>query len=219
MRRYALAILGAGNMAEAIVRGLLAGGGVTPDRVVATNRTPARRAYWADAVGVATTADNREAAGHADVVLLGVKPQMCRPVLAEVADVVADDVVIVSIMAGVTAATLDALLGRATAGGSCGRCRTRRSSSGRPAWSRSPRGRGPTAADLATAASLFAPAAAVVEVDESKLSTPSPPSAGPARPTSSSSSNRWSPPASRSGSRRRKAHQLATQTALGAAAR
>lgn len=161
--RYALGIIGAGNMAEAIVRGVLAGGGLRPDEVLATARTPERRAYLADALGVTVTAENRAAAGACDTLMLGVKPQVAKAVLAEVAGAVPVATLVVSIMAGLSAATIDAALG-----GGFRVVRTMPNTpvlvgAGMVAVARGPHA---TDDDVAVVRGLFAPAAAVVEVAE-----------------------------------------------------
>ena len=211
--RYALGIIGAGNMAEAIVRGVLAGGGLTAGQVVATARTPERRAYLADRLDVAVTADNREAASGCDTLMLGVKPQVARGVLAEVAGAVAAPTLVVSIMAGLSAATIDAALG--------GGHRVVRTMPNTPVLVGAgmvavARGERATDADVATVRALFAPAAVVVEVAEPMLDAVVAVSgSGPAyffylveQMTAAGVSLGLSAD---------QAHQLATQTALGAA--
>ncbi len=95
-----LAFLGAGQMAEALIGGLLAAGLCEPDAVMATDVSPARLNLMKQRFGVRTGADNCEAAGWAEVVILAVKPQAIAPVLADLKRVWRDPLVI-SIAAGV----------------------------------------------------------------------------------------------------------------------
>ena len=97
-----LLTLGAGNMAEAIVRGL-------PDDVTVTavDPSPERRAVF-DGLGATTAGAISELAADADVVMLAVKPQVAAGAVPAVAG---GDALVVSIMAGVTTATIDGLLG------------------------------------------------------------------------------------------------------------
>ena len=94
-----LAFLGAGQMAEALIGGLLAAGLCEPDAVMATDVSPARLNVMKQRFGVRTGNDNREAAGWAEVVILAVKPQAIAPVLADLKAAWRDPLVI-SIAAG-----------------------------------------------------------------------------------------------------------------------
>lgn len=110
-----IAMLGAGSMGRAILSGLLAPG-VQVAGIRVTNRSAARAASLAGAPGVTayateTRADaNRLAVEGAQVVLVAVKPAMVRDLLAEIADSLAPGTVVVSVAAGVTAATMESLL-------------------------------------------------------------------------------------------------------------
>lgn len=110
-----IAMLGAGSMGRAILSGLLAPG-VQVAGIRVTNRSAARAASLAGAPGLTayateTRADaNRLAVEGAQVVLVAVKPAMVRDLLAEIADSLAPGTVVVSVAAGVTAATMESLL-------------------------------------------------------------------------------------------------------------
>jgi pyrroline-5-carboxylate reductase len=101
-----LAVLGAGNMAEALLRGALAAGLFGPDRVTASDPSPDRRQVF-EAMRCMVTADNREAVKAADVVVLAVKPQQLPGVLAGVGELAAGKLVI-SIVAGAPASKIAA---------------------------------------------------------------------------------------------------------------
>jgi pyrroline-5-carboxylate reductase len=68
------AFIGGGNMGGALIRGLIARG-LAPTRISVGEAVQARRIQLAAELGVHVTADNREAAAGADVVVLAVKPQ------------------------------------------------------------------------------------------------------------------------------------------------
>jgi len=110
-----IAMLGAGSMGRAILSGLLAPG-VQVAGIRVTNRSEAKAAELAGTPGVTayateTEADaNRLAVDGAQVVLVAVKPAMVRDLLAEIADSLAPGTVVVSVAAGVTAATMESLL-------------------------------------------------------------------------------------------------------------
>jgi pyrroline-5-carboxylate reductase len=107
-----LSFIGAGNMAEAMIRGLVRGGHFAAADVMASAPRGERRAELAEKFGIAVTADNREAAG-AGIVVLSVKPQILGRVLDEIADVLDGDTLVISIAAGVPVV---AIQGRLAAG-------------------------------------------------------------------------------------------------------
>ena len=100
--------VGAGNMAEAILQGLL-GAGLSADQLIASDPDAAQRERLASALGVRTTDSNAEVAELAEVVVLAVKPAHLE---AACADLPRDGgPLFVSIAAGVRLATLRRLLG------------------------------------------------------------------------------------------------------------
>jgi pyrroline-5-carboxylate reductase len=108
--RYRLGLIGAGNMAEAIVRGVLSAGLMTAAEIAAADPVPARRELFATALGVPCGEDNAAVAGDSETVLLAVKPQHVREVVGGLADRITERQRVVSIMAGVSTASLEALL-------------------------------------------------------------------------------------------------------------
>jgi pyrroline-5-carboxylate reductase len=106
-----IAFVGGGNMAEALVKGLIASG-VAPKSIrVAEPRAPRRRELSAR-FGVRTSGSNLDVVEQAGIVVLAVKPQTMSEVLAELEPVVGREKLVISIVAGVSLATLEKRLGR-----------------------------------------------------------------------------------------------------------
>jgi len=111
-----IAILGAGSMGGAILRGLVAAG-LTGGGVTATNRSIAKAAELADLEGVTSVAleaapdGNTAAVSAADIILVGVKPAMVPDLLDEIAPHLRPGAVVVSLAAGVTLDTFATHLG------------------------------------------------------------------------------------------------------------
>lgn len=106
-----LAIIGGGNMGEALVSGLLADGVATSPGLWVTDIEGDRLAALRQRYAVRTGRDNGEAASWADVVVLAVKPQMMDQVLDELKDRIAEHALIISIAAGIQLARIAARLG------------------------------------------------------------------------------------------------------------
>ncbi len=110
MADYQLGVIGAGNMAEAILRGAISASLIDPGSVIASDPSPARREVCAK-LGVAATADN-DAPAACPRVLLAVKPQAMAAVLEGIAAAVSPDATVVSIAAGITTGFIAERLGR-----------------------------------------------------------------------------------------------------------
>jgi pyrroline-5-carboxylate reductase len=102
-----LAFIGGGNMAEAMLRGLLASRMVSPPDVVVSDVRQERLGELAATYGVSVQTKNAEAARGAAIVVLAVKPQMIHPVLQDLATVATEAQLLVSIVAGIPTASIE----------------------------------------------------------------------------------------------------------------
>ena len=107
-----IAVLGVGKLGEALLSGLLRSGHPV-DRLLGAERHPERAAEIAQRYGVATP-QPVDAVVQADVLLLAVKPQDMRTLLAEVAPVLRVGTLVVSVAAGITLKVLEGGLPEAT---------------------------------------------------------------------------------------------------------
>ena len=82
--------IGAGNMATAIIGGILKKGILKPQEMIASRRSADKLQALTQQYGIAVTTDNTEAAG-AQIVVLAVKPQFLAGVLAAVRHPVRDE--------------------------------------------------------------------------------------------------------------------------------
>ncbi|WP_309891935.1 pyrroline-5-carboxylate reductase [Archangium sp.] len=106
-----IAFLGAGNMAEALIKGLLRAGTARPESLIATARRADRLETLQRTYGVRVTQDNLAAVREADVVVLSVKPQVLDKVLLQVASEVDPRKLVISVAAGVPIAAMQRRLG------------------------------------------------------------------------------------------------------------
>lgn len=102
-----IGFIGGGNMAEALIKGLLAGGVPAADLTVA-EPVAERQTLLADRYGIAVTADNSAVASGCDVVVLAVKPQLAPQVLKGISGSLTPGKTLISIMAGITTETVEA---------------------------------------------------------------------------------------------------------------
>ncbi|WP_445003764.1 pyrroline-5-carboxylate reductase [Halomonas mongoliensis] len=103
--------IGAGNMASAIIGGMIESGH-SPSSITATSPSDAFLAPVHERYGIHTNTDNVAAVAQADVVVLAVKPQIMKEVCEGLASVVQQQrPLLISVAAGLDAETLEAWLG------------------------------------------------------------------------------------------------------------
>ena len=118
-----IGFIGLGNMATAIIGGLLRedttlnsedGNAtvITAANIIGSAKTEATRQKRAEQFGIAVTASNREVAEAADVLVLAVKPQFFSEVIAEIRDAVSTNTLVISIAAGLTLERIAGLFDR-----------------------------------------------------------------------------------------------------------
>ncbi len=166
MKPRSIAFLGAGNMAEALLKGLLRAGTTRAEDIIATARRPERLELISKSYGVRVTSDNLQAAREAEVLVLAVKPQAMDKLLVQIASAVDASKIVISVAAGVPIAALERRLG---AGARIVRCMPNTPSLVGAGASALSGGEHATEADLEVAASIFRSVGTTTIVDENLL--------------------------------------------------
>lgn len=112
-RSYAIGFVGGGNMASALIRGLIGAGLYQPSQVIASDVDAGKRAQLRRQLGVAVTDDNLALTRDSRVVVLAIKPQIMEAVLAEMRGAATSGNLFVSIAAGVSTERIENALGGA----------------------------------------------------------------------------------------------------------
>jgi pyrroline-5-carboxylate reductase len=97
-----IGFIGCGNMASAMIGGILKKGIVKKEEILVSNLTEEGSRRSKERLGVETTLDNREVASKAEILFLAVKPQFYEEVLCEVRDLLTDKQILVGIAPGKT---------------------------------------------------------------------------------------------------------------------
>lgn len=161
-----LGFIGSGNMAAALVKGLLHSKVVPPEKIIVSDVKAERLAVFHEEHGVRTTHDNHALVREADVIVLSVKPQVIDKVLGAIGKEVLPKHLVISVAAGVPIAAIE---GRLNDG-----ARVVRSMPNTPATvdagaTAIAAGTHATAEDLEVANALFAACGRVVTLDETLL--------------------------------------------------
>lgn len=95
-----IGFIGLGNMATAMIGGMLQKGIAKPEDIIGSSKTEATAEKVKSKFNINTSTDNKTVAAQADVLFLAVKPIFFPEVIAEIKDAVKGDTLIVSIAAG-----------------------------------------------------------------------------------------------------------------------
>lgn len=107
-----LGFIGCGNMAGAMLGGILKRNLMEKDEIIASTARAESLKRVQETYGICTTPDNREVAEKAEILILAVKPQYYEQVIGEVRDCVTDAQVIVSIAPGKSLTWLEEKFGK-----------------------------------------------------------------------------------------------------------
>jgi pyrroline-5-carboxylate reductase len=99
---HTIVFVGAGNMAGALIRGLIGTGTVPADRIIAADPDQDRLRALEAELEIRVTSDNAEAVKDATVVVLAIKPQVFAQVLPGLSAAVPPHALLISIAAGIS---------------------------------------------------------------------------------------------------------------------
>ena len=103
-----LGFIGAGNMAESMIRGIIQNQVVLPDRILASDVSGERRKHVSKTFDIQTFKENRSLVDQSNVIFLAVKPQAIPRVLDDIGTNMGPEKLLISIVAGVPIQTLSA---------------------------------------------------------------------------------------------------------------
>jgi pyrroline-5-carboxylate reductase len=161
-----IGFIGAGNMARAILKGMISAGLVVPQQAILSDAISTQVDSAVAETGARAAKSNVEVATAADIIILATKPFQVAEVCAEIRDSLRADALLISICAGVPTHKIEAALGA--------NARVVRVMPNTPALiscgsAAIAAGQNATAADLENAASIFKAVGTAVIVDEGKL--------------------------------------------------
>jgi pyrroline-5-carboxylate reductase len=107
-----IGFIGCGNMAQAIIGGIVNSNMVSRENIMASNSGERNLNITKEKYNILTTHDNKEVASFADILILAVKPHIYPLVIEEVKDCVRNNALIVTIAAGVTIGFMEKSFGR-----------------------------------------------------------------------------------------------------------
>jgi len=106
-----IGFIGAGNMAGAIIGGIIKSNLVESQNVIASAKTMTNLNKLKDEYNINVTLDAREVVKNSDIVFMAVKPNIFDGVLESVKDLIGDEKIVVSIAAGKSISSMENIIG------------------------------------------------------------------------------------------------------------
>lgn len=104
--KQTVGFIGGGNMAEAIIKGMI-NGGLPADRIIVADPLQERCTYLTNSLGVRCVTDNLQAAQIADLLILSIKPQVVSSALAALDTALSPEKLVISVMAGISTSMIE----------------------------------------------------------------------------------------------------------------
>ncbi|MDH5258940.1 MAG: pyrroline-5-carboxylate reductase [Gammaproteobacteria bacterium] len=116
METKKIGFIGAGNMASALIGGLISDDAVLAENIIVSDIHDKHLNEMEAKFGVRSSCDNNQCVANADVIVICVKPQMMAEICKEISDTVKSrEPLVISVAAGITTANLSGWLGEKTA--------------------------------------------------------------------------------------------------------
>jgi pyrroline-5-carboxylate reductase len=109
-RSLKIGFIGAGNMAHAMIKGMVQSGKVNPGKIYVSSRTSQKPQKLRELYNIQVCEQNEEIVETCDVVILAMKPQDLRPTIEPMRSVFNDKQIIISLAAGLRLETLEKIL-------------------------------------------------------------------------------------------------------------
>ena len=106
-----IGFIGAGNMANALLKGLINSGLYTAEKLSASDNDSVKLKEISEKLGIKSFSSNRELVRECGVILIAVKPQVIKGVLEEIKEEIRSDQLIISIAAGIPINMIQSIIG------------------------------------------------------------------------------------------------------------
>ena len=107
-----IGFVGSGNMAKAMIEGIINSGLILPENILSSSKTKDTMEKMNTSYGIKTTLDNGEVAKKSDFLVIAVKPYMYEKILKEIKGDIKEGTIIIAIAAGISMGYMEKLLGR-----------------------------------------------------------------------------------------------------------
>ena len=99
---YKVGFIGCGNMASAIIKGIINNAGIAPEEIIASDARTVALDNAKSSLSIITTTDNKAVASSSEVIFLSVKPQFYEAVIEEIKSSISKEQIVITIAPGKT---------------------------------------------------------------------------------------------------------------------
>lgn len=110
LKSMKIGFIGAGNMTQALVKGMVESKEIRPDHIFVSNRTEGKLIKLSEQFGIQTRSHNQEIIADCDVVILAVKPQDFTSALEGITGQFNENQIVISLAAGIPFQSLEKLI-------------------------------------------------------------------------------------------------------------
>jgi pyrroline-5-carboxylate reductase len=107
LKSMKIGFIGAGNMTQALVKGIVESKEIKPEHIIISNRTEGKLLKMAEQFQVQTRSHNQEVINECDVVILAMKPQDFSAALEGLTGQFSEHQIVISLAAGISFDSLE----------------------------------------------------------------------------------------------------------------
>lgn len=108
--QYKIGFIGTGNLAQAMIKGLIENEIVEPKNIFGANRSAGKLQKLQESYGIQACATNEELIESCDIVILAMKPQDLPSAVESLSSIFSENQIVISLAAGVTLRSLERML-------------------------------------------------------------------------------------------------------------
>lgn len=110
LKTYKVGFIGAGHMAQALIKGIMESKLLRPDQILVSNRTPGKPLKLKELYQIQTREHNEQIVEECDIVILAMKPQDLPQAMANLASAFNENQIVISLAAGITMRSLQKMI-------------------------------------------------------------------------------------------------------------
>ncbi|MFN3696816.1 MAG: pyrroline-5-carboxylate reductase family protein [Pseudobdellovibrio sp.] len=110
LKTFKIGFIGAGNMAQALIKGIIESKAMRPDQVMVSNRTPGKLLKLKEQFGVQTREHNEQIVEECEIVVLAMKPQDLPNAVENMHSAFSENQIVISLAAGINLKTLSKMI-------------------------------------------------------------------------------------------------------------
>lgn len=110
--KYKIGFIGCGNMASAMIGGIVKKNILKPEEMIASNRSEGKLVSIKETYGITTTTENKEVSENSEIIVLAVKPIFYESVIKEIKKTIKKSQIIVTIAPGIDIDRISYLFGQ-----------------------------------------------------------------------------------------------------------